>query len=98
MMPIFSLFSLSLSSIAVCFCLICITFNNNLISKGELLENISLLVIFVVVVWMWFMVNQVRQDIRDKRIMNRNEEQEDIELVAMDDMCGERTDIVVQTS
>ena len=44
------------------------------------------------------MVNQVRQDIRDKRNMNRQEEQEDIELVAMDDMCGERTDIVVQTS
>ena len=43
------------------------------------------------------MVNQVRQDIRDKRNMNRQEDHEDIELVAMDDMCGERIDIVVQT-
>ena len=42
------------------------------------------------------MVNQVRQDIRDKRNMHRQEEQEDIELVTTDDMCGE-IGITVQT-
>ena len=77
-----------------CFCLICITFNNNFIYRGEI-ENILLLIIFVFVIWMWFTVNQVREDIRDKMNMNRQGEQEDIELVATDEICGESTDILV---
>ena len=80
-------------SMTGCFCMICLTFNSILISQRKILDNILILIIFVVVVWMWFMVNQVRQDIRDKRNMIRQEEQVDMELIATDDNSVERTDI-----
>ena len=77
-------------------CLIIITFNNFFISR-QILENILLLLMFVGVLWMWFMVNQVRQDIRDKRNMNRQEEKVEIELVEVDDKFGEQTDSLLET-
>ena len=83
--------------IAGCFCMICLTFNSILISQRKILENILILIIFVVGVWMWFMVNQVRQDIRDKRNMNLQQEQIDMELVATDDNSIERTDIWMES-
>ena len=90
------LIDFSISSIAFsmagCFCMICLTFNSILISQRKILENILILIIFVVVVWMWFMVNQVRQDIKEQRNMNRQEEQVGMELVATDDNSVERTD------
>ena len=39
------------------------------------------------------MVNQIRQDIREKRNRHRHEEHNDMELVATDDNSVERTDI-----
>ena len=63
------------------FCLFIITFYNILLYRREIPDNIVLLAMCVCVIGMWVMVNQVRQDIRDKRNMDREEE---IELVAMD--------------
>ena len=52
-----------------------------------MLENVLLLLMFIFITWMWIMVNQARQEIRNKRNMDR--EQEAIESVAMDERSRE---------
>ena len=52
-----------------------------------MLENVVLLLMFIFITWMWIMVNQARQEIRNKRNMDR--EQEAIESVAMDERSRE---------
>ena len=44
------------------------------------------LIMFVFITWMWVMVNQVRQDIRDKRNTDMGDKERDVsELSAMDE-------------
>ena len=69
--------------------MISITFHNLLVSGKQILENIWLLVICMGVIWMWVMVNKVRRAIWSKRNIERQIEQEHLELVATEDVCEE---------
>ena len=55
-------------------CLILITFYNIIFFRREILENIALLTMCVCVTGMWVIINQIRQDTRDKRNMEMEEE------------------------
>ena len=65
-------------------CLFLITFYNILLFRRNILENIVLLTMCVGVTGMWVMVNQVRQDIRDKRNMGMEVGEETLDLVEKD--------------
>ena len=53
-----------------------------------------LLIICVGVFWMWVMVNKVRGAMWDKRNIDRQAKQEDMELVETDDKCGTRASLL----
>ena len=57
-----------------------ITFHNILMYRRHILENIFLVVMSVFITWMWVMVNQVRNYIKEEEITRRQDQMELISI------------------
>ena len=62
-------------------CLIAIAFHNILFDRSQTFTSILLLLMSVLVLLLWLMINQVRQDIRDNRNTEREDQEETFEIL-----------------